>query len=90
MREKLLIIGGMSYETSTHYYKFINEEYNLINNNINNLELILYNVNFHKIVKLMEDNNWKEISNYFKQIVNNLNSFKIEKIVLASIQYIML
>lgn len=84
MIEKLLIIGGMSYETSTNYYKFINETYNLVNNNINDLELILYNVNFQKIIKLMEDNNWKEISNYFELIINNLNAFKINKIVLAS------
>lgn len=80
---KILILGGMSYKSTINYYREINE---YITNSFgnNNLELIIYQVNFSKIVELMKKDDWKEIGNYFETIIKKFDNFLIEKIILAS------
>ena len=45
------IIGGMSYESSIHYYERINNQVNEIAGGLTCAKLIIYNVNFEDIRK---------------------------------------
>ncbi len=55
------IIGGMSYESSIHYYERINDQVNKIAGDLTCAKLLIYNVNFEEIRKLMLENKWDEI-----------------------------
>ena len=43
------IIGGMSYESSIHYYEKINEQVNQLAGGLTCAKMIIYNVNFGEI-----------------------------------------
>ena len=68
------IIWWMSYESSIHYYERINNQVNELAWGLTCAKMIIYNVNFEEIRKLMLDNNrdeiWKELAN-IAQILEN-------------------
>jgi aspartate racemase len=51
----------MSYESSIHYYERINNQVNELAGGLTCAEMIIYNVNFEEIRKLMLDGKWDEI-----------------------------
>ena len=55
------MIGGMSYESSIHYYERINNQVNQIAGGLTCAKMLIYNVNFEEIRKLMLENKWDEI-----------------------------
>ena len=50
------IIGGMSYESSIHYYERINNQVNEKVGGLTCAKMLIYNVNFEEIRKLMLEN----------------------------------
>jgi len=68
------IIWWMSYESSIHYYERINNQVNELAWGLTCAKMIIYNVNFEEIRKLMLNNNrdeiWKELAN-IAQILEN-------------------
>ena len=50
------IIGGMSYESSIHYYERINNQVNELAGGLTCARMIIYNVNFEEIRVLMLNN----------------------------------
>lgn len=50
------IIGGMSYESSIHYYERINNQVNKLVGGLTCAKMIIYNVNFEDIRNLMLSN----------------------------------
>ena len=69
------IIWWMSYESSIHYYERINNQVNKLAWGLNCAKMIVYNVNFGEIRKLMLNNNrdeiWKELANIAKILENS-------------------
>ena len=55
------IIGGMSYESSIHYYERINNQVNELAGGLTCARMIIYNVNFEEIRALMLNNEWDKI-----------------------------
>lgn len=55
--KKIGIIGGMSYESSLHYYERINNIINSKLGRLNTAEIIMYSVNFQEIEPYMRQNN---------------------------------
>ena len=51
----------MSYESSIHYYERINKQVNDLAGNLTCARMIIYNVNFEEIRKLMLANEWDKI-----------------------------
>ncbi|MBO7505052.1 hypothetical protein J6T66_02650 [bacterium] len=51
----------MSYESSIHYYERINKQVNELAGGLNCAKMIVYNVNFDEIRKLMLENKWEDI-----------------------------
>ena len=55
------IIGGMSYESTLHYYERINRQVNERAGGLTSADLVLRSVNFEEYHELMEKGDWQEI-----------------------------
>ena len=78
------IIGGMSYESSIHYYERINDQVNDEAGNLTCAKMIIYNVNFEEIRKLMLNNEWNEIGVELANIAIKLENAGADCIVIAT------
>ena len=78
------IIGGMSYESSIHYYERINNGVNAIGGGLNCAKMIIYNVNFEEIRKLMLNNEWDKIGVELASIAKTLENAGADYIVIAT------
>lgn len=78
------IIGGMSYESSVHYYERINNQVNQIEGGLTSPKIILYNVNFAEIRKLMLEGKWNEIGYELAKIAKILENAGADYIVVAT------
>ena len=78
------IIGGMSYESSIHYYERINNQVNQIAGGLTCAKLLIYNVNFEEIRKLMLENKWEEIGIELAKIAKTLENAGADYIVIAA------
>ena len=78
------IIGGMSYESSIHYYERINDQVNKIAGGLTCAKLLIYNVNFEEIRKLMLENRWDEIGIELATIAKTLEMAGADYIVIAT------
>lgn len=78
------IIGGMSYESSIHYYERINDQVNKIAGELTCAKMIIYNVNFQEIRKLMLNNDWESIGIELGNIAQKLENAGTDYIVIAT------
>lgn len=78
------LIGGMSYESSIHYYERINNGVNAIGGGLNCAKMIIYNVNFEEIRKLMLNNEWDKIGVELASIAKTLENAGADYIVIAT------
>ena len=59
--KRIGIIGGMSYESTLHYYERINRQVNERAGGLTSADLVLRSVNFEEYHELMEKGGWQEI-----------------------------
>lgn len=78
------IIGGMSYESSIHYYERINNQVNELAGGLTCAKMIIYNVNFEEIRKLMLANEWEKIGIELSKIAQILERAGADYIVIAT------
>lgn len=78
------IIGGMSYESTIHYYERINNQVNEIAGGLTCAKLLIYNVNFEEIRKLMLNNEWDKIGGKLADIAKTLENAGADYIVIAT------
>ena len=78
------IIGGMSYESSIHYYERINKQVNELAGNLTCARMIIYNVNFEEIRKLMLANEWDKIGIELAKIAKILEDAGADYIAIAT------
>ena len=78
------IIGGMSYESSIHYYERINKQVNDLAGNLTCARMIIYNVNFEEIRKLMLANEWDKIGVELGKIAKILEKAGADYIAIAT------
>ena len=78
------IIGGMSYESSIHYYERINNQVNKLIGGLTSAKMIIYNVNFENIRKLMLTNEWDKIGIELATIAKTLENAGADYIVIAT------
>jgi aspartate racemase len=78
------IIGGMSYESSIHYYERINDQVNKIADGLTCAKMIIDNVNFEEIRKLMLNNEWEQIGIELGNIAKKLENAGADYIVIAT------
>lgn len=78
------IIWWMSYESSIHYYERINNQVNELAGGLTCAEMIIYNVNFEEIRKLMLNNKWEEIWDELAKIAKILENAGADYIAIAT------
>lgn len=78
------IIGGMSYESSIHYYERINDQVNEKAGGLTCAKMLIYNVNFEEIRKFMLENKWDNIGEELAKIAKTLESAGADYIVIAT------
>lgn len=81
---KLGMIGGMAWESTIDYYKLLNKRVNEMEGGWTSPELILYSVNFEKILRLQNEGEWKQIADIMTTISKKLESAGAEAIMLCS------
>ena len=78
------IIGGMSYESSIHYYERINNQVNKLAGDLTCARMIIYNVNFEEIRTLMLNNEWDKIGIELGKIAKILENAGADYIAIAT------
>ena len=78
------IIGGMSYESSIHYYERINNQVNKLAGGLTCAKMIIYNVNFEEIRILMLNNEWDKIGIELGKIAKTLENAGADYIAIAT------
>ena len=78
------IIGGMSYESSIHYYERINNQVNELAGGLTCARMIIYNVNFEEIRLLMLNNEWDKIGEKLTKIAKILEKSGADYIAIAT------
>ena len=74
----------MSYESSIHYYERINNQVNELAGGLTCAKMIIYNVNFEEIRKLMLNNEWDEIWEELSKIAKILENAGADYIAIAT------
>ena len=57
------LLGGMSWESSSHYYQLLNRRIAVELGGLHSARLVMLSVDFHPLEELMRQNNWDEIAN---------------------------
>lgn len=78
------IIGGMSYESSLHYYERINNQVNRLAGGLTSARMMIYNVNFEEIRNLMLNSDWERIEIELANIARILESAGADYIAIAT------
>lgn len=78
------LIGGMSWESSTQYYRMINEEIRKELGGLNSAKCILYSVNFEEIERFQKEGQWEEAGEVLAEAAKSLEKAGADFIVLCT------
>lgn len=82
--QKIGMLGGMSFESTTHYYQAINEKVNQALGENNTANLLVSSTNFQEKVELMNKDDWKSVREILLSEANDLSKSGCEKLVIAT------
>ena len=82
--KKIGLLGGMSWESTQHYYRLINEGIRKELGGMHSAELILYSVNFDTIEKLQHQGDWDGCEKILKEASLSLESAGAEGILICT------
>jgi aspartate racemase len=78
------LIGGMSWESTTIYYKKINEYTKQMLGDSHSAQLLLYAYDYHELETLLEKNDWSSISKSLIEKATKLQSAGADFIVICA------
>ena len=78
------LLGGMSWESTMDYYKFINEEVKNRLGGLNSAKIVLYSVNFSEIEKLQHEDNWDETANILSSAAKNIENASADFLLICT------
>lgn len=84
MMKTIGIIGGMSWESSSEYYRIINGEVRKRCGGLHSGKVILYSLDFAELESLVTLNQWDEIGRIIAQAAVTLENAGAEVLVIAS------
>ncbi|BCL63003.1 aspartate racemase [Desulfomarina profundi] len=61
------LLGGMSWESTTHYYALLNEGINQRLGGLHSAEIVMESVNFEPVEQLMRKEKWRQIATLLAQ-----------------------
>lgn len=82
--KKIGLIGGMSWESTSLYYKIINEYISRKKGGLYSAECILYSVDFNEISSLQKSGNWKKCGEILGNIAKKLETAGADFIVICT------
>lgn len=82
--KKIGLIGGMSWESTTEYYRIINEEVRETLGELHSAEIILYSVDFYTIEELQHEGKWEEAGRVLADIAVKLERAGADLIVICT------
>ncbi len=78
------IIGGMSYESSAHYYQRINDQVNERAGGLTCAKMLLYNVDFEPIRQMMLAGDWDGLGQELSSIAKTLEAAGADCVAVAT------
>jgi len=78
------IIGGMSWESSTEYYRIINERVKEKLGGLHSAKILLYSVDFNEIEELQHQDKWQELTQILTAIAQRLEKAGADLILIAT------
>lgn len=78
------IVGGVSSESSTEYYRLINREVRLRLGAGHSAELVMYSLDFQPIAQLQLQQRWRELADVLIGAITRLERAGAEFVILAS------
>lgn len=78
------LIGGMSWESSSEYYRLINKRVNELLGGFHSCESIMYSVDFAKIEKLQHNEKWDELNAEMVNAARRLEKAGADIIILCT------
>jgi aspartate racemase len=78
------LIGGMSCESTAHYYKRLNDRVRAQLGGLHSADILMWSVDFAPVAQMQEDNRWQEAGVYLARIARRLEQAGAEVLVLAT------
>lgn len=78
------IVGGGSSESSTEYYRLINQEVRLRLGAAHSAELVMYSLDFQPIAQLQLQQRWRDLADVLISAITRLERAGAEFVILAS------
>lgn len=78
------LIGGMSWESSAHYYEIINEEVKKRLGGFHSAQCILYSVDFHEIEEFQRKGQWERMGSLLNRVAASLELAGADCLVLCT------
>jgi aspartate racemase len=78
------LIGGMSCESTAHYYKHLNDRVRAHLGGLHSADILMWSVDFAPIAQMQEENRWQEAGAYLAGIGQRLEQAGAEVLVLAT------
>ncbi len=84
MMKKIGLLGGMSWESTMHYYRIINETVRDRLGGLHSAECIVYSVEFSPLAHLMSKGSWSEISQILSEAALSLKRAGADFLVICT------
>src|SRR5580704_1766412 len=78
------LIGGMSCESTAHYYARLNERVRAVLGGLHSAEILMWSVDFAPIAQMQADGRWQEAGARLAVIARRLEAAGADAIVLAT------
>jgi len=82
--KKIGILGGMSYESTIKYYDLILQKYYEKYNDYNYPEILIYSLNFQKVIDYELGNDTAKYVDYLMSGINSLENVGVDFIIMAA------
>ncbi len=82
--KKIGLLGGMSWESTIHYYKIINESVRNRLGGLHSAECILYSVEFAPLADLMNSGLWSQVASVLSEAALSLKKAGAEFLVICT------
>jgi len=82
---KIGLIGGMSFEGSTLYYRKINEAVRQRLGGLHSADLIMHSVDFQTIVDMQKADRWDDAGRYLASVARGLESAGAEAVMMCAV-----
>jgi aspartate racemase len=78
------LIGGMSWESTKHYYQLMNQQVHAKLGGHHSIEAIIYSVNFERILKLVHQNEWEKVAEEIAKLAKKIEIAGASFLILTS------